>query len=215
MGSPFYVVSGDGCSMLRCFCHCLLSMESSRVMHYSQILHSCVLLTLVFRPQSVHRKHIVAMPSGRLRVWREVYIHPNSTKLSFNHALTFSLASVCTLRCTPLLHVASLTGTWLTHEIYAAQRRFINLFDGNRRCSGLSVWSNRLGMTTEVMKVYVLSSMTFTSILNVIACRVMCIACSVVAEFFFLTTDYKWIHLCWGERRFNQQHLKYLMQRMF
>lgn len=88
MGLLFHValsqlMSGDGCSMLRCFRHCLLSIESGRVVHYSQILHSCVLLTLVFGPRSAHRKHIVAMPSGRLRAWRKVYIHPNSTKLSF------------------------------------------------------------------------------------------------------------------------------------
>lgn len=67
--------------------------------------NSCVLRTLVFRPRSVHRKPIVAMPSGRPRVWRKVYIHPNSTKLSFNPVLTFSLSSVCTLGRTPSLHV--------------------------------------------------------------------------------------------------------------
>lgn len=154
------------------------------------------------------------MPSGRLWVCREVYIHPNSTKLSFNHVLTFSLASVCTLGRTSLLHVALLTGTWLMHEICAAQRnvRFINLFEGNWWCNDLSVWSNRLRMTTEMIKVYVLSSMTFTSILNIIACRVMCIACSVVAEFFpFLLLIINGS----TQRRFNQQRLKYLMQRMF
>ncbi len=40
--------------------------ETGRVVCYSQILHSCILLTLVFTPQNVHRKHIVVMPSGRL-----------------------------------------------------------------------------------------------------------------------------------------------------
>lgn len=110
MGLLFYLtlsqlMSGDGCSMLHCFCHCVLSIESSLVVHYYQILHSCVLLTLVFRPQSMHKKHIVDMPSGRLRVWCEVYIHPNSTKHLFNHVLTFLVASVCTLGCAHVLLV--------------------------------------------------------------------------------------------------------------
>ena len=53
----------------------------SGVVHF---LHSCVLLTLVFRRLSGHRKRIVAMPSGRVPAWRKVYIHPKTTKLSFN-----------------------------------------------------------------------------------------------------------------------------------
>lgn len=61
--------------------------------------------SFVLRPQSLHRKHIVVMPSGRLTVWCKLYIHPNPTTLSFSCVLTFSLASVCTLGCASLPHV--------------------------------------------------------------------------------------------------------------
>lgn len=60
-------------------------IKSSRVVRYSQILHSCILLTLVFRPPSAHRKtHCCRAKWASLRLWRKVYIHPNSTKPSFN-----------------------------------------------------------------------------------------------------------------------------------
>ena len=149
MGLLFYLtlsqlMSGDGRSMLGCLCHCVVSIESCFVVHYSQILHSCVLLTLVFIPQNMHRKHIVAMPSGRLPVWRKVYIHPNSTKHLFNHILTFSLASVVTLGRAHVLYIALLMGDMTD----AAQRNVRFIFFCNEIYVALAFLS-QLGMTCQ------------------------------------------------------------------
>lgn len=76
-----------------------------RVQSHCALLPNSALLyfthSFVFRPQSSHRQHIVAVPSGRLRAWCKVYIHPDSTTLSFSCVLTFSLASLCTLGFAP------------------------------------------------------------------------------------------------------------------
>lgn len=205
-------MSGDGCSMLHWFCYCVLSIESSLVVLYSQILHSCVLLTLVFRPQRVHRQHIVAMPSGRLCVWCKVYIHPNSTKHLFNNILTFSQTSLCTL--------CACAACCVTHgrPDRCNSEKWKIYFFVMKNCVALAFLSP-LGMAcqkTVKLKLFK-SEQNLNEWLNFcdIHLHFKCHCCQRCVRFFFLTADYRWLHLCWEERRFNQQHLKYVMPCVF
>lgn len=108
------LMSGDGCSMLHRLCHCLVSIEWSRVLHYSHILHSCILLTLVFRPQRGTENTLlpcqvgvsVCDPSLYSSWYYKALIQP----------LTSSLGPVCTLDWTALPHVALHAGSWLMGE---------------------------------------------------------------------------------------------------
>lgn len=139
MSPPSQLMSGDGCSMLRCSCYCF-SLHSPLVLCVTPKFCIPVFYSLsCLDPRACTENTLLPCQRGRLRVWREVYIHPNSTKLSFNSVVTFSLASVCTLGCTPLIHV-------VYRDLTNA-----NLFDGKLCCNGLSVWPNRLGMTIEMI----------------------------------------------------------------
>lgn len=65
----------------------------------SKILHSWILHILVFTTQSVHRKHIVAVPSGRLPDREATSGFSPTTKISFTHGWT--LGCVFALGSTP------------------------------------------------------------------------------------------------------------------
>lgn len=63
-------------------------MDTHHVVYSSKILHSWILHMRVFTAQSVHRKHIVAVPSGRLPDREATSGFSPTTKISFTNGWT-------------------------------------------------------------------------------------------------------------------------------
>lgn len=130
------------------------------------------LLTLMFTPQSVHRKPIVAMPSGRHPAHDAssifILVPQSSYSVLF---LTFALAWGCTLGHRQLLQVAvglPLRSWTATQEIAC---NLICKHCWNGLFSSILIWHGNW-----------ICPAASRGILDFIGCRVMCISCSVVAE---------------------------------